>query len=79
MCHKYWPDSGTQMYGFFEITLHSMKEYPDYILREFKIVDSRVSSNTFSLILLVLACTCIYMHSLSSKFTSFEIENCANF
>ncbi|XP_019855187.1 PREDICTED: receptor-type tyrosine-protein phosphatase F-like isoform X2 [Amphimedon queenslandica] len=41
MCHKYWPDSGTQMYGFFEITLHSMKEYPDYILREFKIVDSR--------------------------------------
>lgn len=46
MCHKYWPDSGSQMYGFFEVTLHSMKEYPDYILREFKIVDSRVREMT---------------------------------
>ena len=42
MCHKYWPDSGTQMYGAFEVTMLPVKEYPDYTLREFKIVDSRV-------------------------------------
>ena len=46
MCHKYWPDSGSQMYGFFKVTLHSMKEYPDYILREFMIIDSRVKEMT---------------------------------
>ena len=43
MCHKYWPDTGSEMYGSFEVTLYSHKEYPDYVLREFKIVDSRVS------------------------------------
>ena len=42
MCHKYWPDSGTQMYGAFEVTMLPVKDYPDYTLREFKIVDSRV-------------------------------------
>jgi protein tyrosine phosphatase len=41
MCHKYWPDNGSQMYGSYEVTLYSHKEYPDYVLREFKIVDSR--------------------------------------
>ncbi len=45
MCHRYWPDetTGSEMHGPFEISLHSVREYPDYILREIKIVDTRVS------------------------------------
>ena len=44
MCHRYWPDetTGSEMHGPFEISLHSIREYPDYVLREIQIVDTRV-------------------------------------
>ena len=41
-CHKYWPDSGAQTYSSLQVILHAWNEYPDYVLREFKIVDSTV-------------------------------------
>ena len=46
MCHRYWPGevTGSEIHGTFEITLQSVREYPDYVLRELKIVDTRVSS-----------------------------------
>ena len=55
MCHRYWPDetTGSEMHGPFEISLHSVREYPDYILRELKIVDTRVSLQHVLLFFLV--------------------------
>ena len=46
MCHRYWPEAGTEVYGSFEVSVHAVREYPDYTLREFKIVDIRVSQTT---------------------------------
>ncbi len=42
-CHCYWPQSGAETYGRFQVILHATNEYQDYILRELKIVDTRVS------------------------------------
>ena len=46
MCDRYWPNetTGSEIHGPFEITLQSVREYPDCVLRELKIVDTRVSS-----------------------------------
>ena len=41
-CHRYWPASGASNFQQFQIIIHAVTEYPDYILREFKIVDTRV-------------------------------------
>ena len=41
-CHRYWPESGDEMHGPFQVVLHAMHEYPEYTLREFKMIDSRV-------------------------------------
>ena len=41
-CHKYWPDSGARAFSNLQVILHASNEYPDYILREFKIVDTMV-------------------------------------
>lgn len=41
-CHKYWPDSGAKTFSHLQVILHAVNEYPDYILREFKIIDTRV-------------------------------------
>lgn len=41
-CHKYWPTTGAEAFGQFQVILHGSSEYPDYILREFKIVDTKV-------------------------------------
>lgn len=43
-CHKYWPDSGAKTFSHLQVILHAVNEYPDYILREFKIIDTRVST-----------------------------------
>ncbi len=42
-CYRYWPDSGAGTFSYFQVILHAVHEYPDYILREFKVVDTRVS------------------------------------
>ena len=41
-CHRYWPDSAAGTYSYVQVILHAVHEYPDYILREFKMVDTRV-------------------------------------
>ena len=50
-CHKYWPDSGARTYSSLQVILHAVSEFPDYTLREFKIVDTKVS--TFNLYILL--------------------------
>ncbi len=42
-CHQYWPESGAGTFAYLQVILHAVNEYPDYILRELKIVDTRVS------------------------------------
>lgn len=46
MCHRYWPSGTPRMYGYFEIHPHAIKELPDFTIREFKIVDTRVSASS---------------------------------
>jgi protein tyrosine phosphatase len=41
-CHRYWPTTGASNFQQYQVILHTIKEYPDYILREFKIVDMKV-------------------------------------
>ena len=41
-CHRYWPESAASTYSYVQVILHAVNEYPDYILREFKMVDTRV-------------------------------------
>ena len=41
-CHKYWPD-GTDMYGQIQVVLISEYTYIEYTLREFKLIDTKVS------------------------------------
>ena len=48
-CHKYWPsNNGASMYGQFQVILHAVNEYPDYTLREMKLVDEKVRSCSLS-------------------------------
>ena len=44
-CHRYWPSTGALNFRQYQIILHAVNEYPDYILREFKIVDTKVRIN----------------------------------
>ena len=41
-CHKYWPSTGAEQFGQYQVILHGSYDYPDYTLKEFKIVDTRV-------------------------------------
>ena len=43
-CHRYWPESGAAIYNQLQVVLHSVNEYPDYVLREFKLIDTSVSA-----------------------------------
>ena len=43
-CHRYWPSTGAKTFGQFQVVLHVVNEYPDYTLRELKLVDTRVKS-----------------------------------
>ena len=58
MCHRYWPEAQPQMYGAFEISVHSVREYPEYTLREFKLTDTRVRSWN-----LIVSYCCFYLSS----------------
>ncbi len=44
-CHRYWPQSGAETYGQYQVILLDVHEYPNYILKEFKIVDTKVGSS----------------------------------
>ena len=38
-----WPDTGTETFGQYQVVTHSCTEYAEYTLREFKLVDKKVS------------------------------------
>ena len=40
-CHKYWPD-GNDMYGQIQVVHISETPYSEFILREFKLIDTKV-------------------------------------
>jgi len=42
-CHKYWPESGALQCGYLQVIAHKQFTFPDYMLREITLVDSRVS------------------------------------
>ena len=42
-CHRYWPTTGASIFGQYQVILYAINEYPDYILREFKIIDTKVN------------------------------------
>lgn len=41
-CHKYWPEKGVSTSSELQVIHHSEAEFPDYIAREFKMVDTSV-------------------------------------
>ena len=41
-CHKYWPDKGATNTADLQVIHHNETEFPDYVVREFKLVDSSV-------------------------------------
>ena len=44
--HQYWPDTGVTNHSNLQVIFHSEDEFPDYILRDFKMVDTTVSHVT---------------------------------
>ena len=42
-CHHYWLDTGAETFGQYQVVAHSSTEYAEYTLREFKLVDKKVS------------------------------------
>ncbi len=40
--HKYWPDTGVTNHSNLQVIFHMEDEFPDYVLRSFKIVDTKV-------------------------------------
>ena len=41
--YKYWPVTGASTFRHYQVILHAVNEYPDCIIREFKIVDTKVN------------------------------------
>jgi len=41
-CHKYWPEKGAINSEDLQVILHNETEFPDYVVREFKLVDTSV-------------------------------------
>ena len=48
-CHKYWPTTGAEAFGQYQVILHTINNYTDYTLREFKIVDTKVGCGHIAL------------------------------
>ena len=44
-CHRYWPLTGAETYGKLQVIFCKSTEFPDYILREFQLVDTQDSSS----------------------------------
>ncbi len=43
-CHQYWPSERSARYQYFVVDPMAEYNMPQYILREFKVTDARVSS-----------------------------------
>ena len=51
-CHQYWPSERSARYQYYVVDPMAEYNMPQYILREFKITDARVS--------IACHCHCIY-------------------
>lgn len=45
-CHQYWPAERSARYQYFVVDPMAEYNMPQYILREFKVTDARVSAGT---------------------------------
>ena len=71
-CHQYWPSERSQRYSFFIVDPITEYNMPQYILREFRVTDSRVSYSpifliVFHLFLNSLMKSLCFCHSLVSS------------
>lgn len=46
-CHQYWPAERSARYQYFVVDPMAEYNMPQYILREFKVTDARVSGHRF--------------------------------
>lgn len=46
-CHQYWPAERSARYQYFVVDPMAEYNMPQYILREFKVTDARVSRHCF--------------------------------
>ena len=42
-CHKYWPESGALNFENLQVISRGENQFPDYILREITLVETKVS------------------------------------
>lgn len=47
-CHQYWPAERSARYQYFVVDPMAEYNMPQYILREFKVTDARVSRHGFT-------------------------------
>lgn len=47
-CHQYWPAERSARYQYFVVDPMAEYNMPQYILREFKVTDARVSRHCFT-------------------------------
>lgn len=48
-CHKYWPTTGAEAFGQYQVILHTINSFSDYTIREFKIIDTKASYETWAM------------------------------
>lgn len=46
-CHQYWPNERSQRYLYYVVDPITEYNMPQYILREFKVTDARVSCSCY--------------------------------
>lgn len=66
-CHQYWPAERSARYQYFVVDPMAEYNMPQYILREFKVTDARVSSWKLCVRRLVLLLRVLYHHILYSS------------
>jgi len=49
-CHQYWPTERSARYQYFVVDPMAEYNMPQYILREFKVTDARVSNDNEDLV-----------------------------
>ena len=49
-CHQYWPSERSARYQYFVVDPMAEYNMPQYILREFKVTDARVTTHLLSLV-----------------------------
>lgn len=63
-CHHYWPSERSARYQYFVVDPMTEYNMPQYILREFKVTDARVSISIYHSVVSVL-------HNMSNCFERF--------